>query len=63
MAGTKYHRGESFEFAQGATGLTGVVHYSGLIAQTSDAIPFVALVGLGLVAIAAFAVARKQYNR
>ena len=33
------------------------------IAQTGDAIPFVALAGLGMVAVVAFVVARKQYNK
>ena len=65
MSGTKYHRGESFEFAQGVKGLTGVVHYSstgGQIAQTGDAIPFVAIAGLGMVAAVAYVVARKRFN-
>lgn len=33
------------------------------IAKTGDAIPFVAIVGLGMIAVVAFVVARKQYNK
>lgn len=67
LNGTKYYVGDSFEFQERVKGLTAVVHYTngtgeGQIAQTGDAIPFVAIVGLGIVAVVTFVVARKKFN-
>ena len=61
---TKYKTGDTFTL-DGVSDYTGVVNYTSVeqVPQTRDVIPFAVLIGLGLVAIAAFAVARKQYNR
>lgn len=67
LNGTKYNAGDPIVL-DGVSEYTAVVNYEAVAqpenvtAQTGDAIPFVALVGLGMVTVVAFVVARKQFN-
>ena len=63
--GNSYRAGSSFVIDDVNVLTAGKIYFtngSSEIAQTGDAIPYAVVVCLGLVAIAAFVVARKQFN-
>lgn len=64
--GQKYYPGQKFKIVDDTT-LNCLVNYKEPvteteIAKTGDSIPYALVVGLGLVAVVAFVIARKQFN-
>lgn len=61
--GQKYVAGQTYTI-QDDTPLSIVSNYKkATIPATGDALPYAVVIGLGLIAIAAFVIARKQYNK